>query len=70
MTTPDARRALPFSPGELVYQSTPYIYTSGTVPVKERDAEFVFYQTWTDARAEQKNVDVSYSHFNPILQRE
>ena len=50
--------ALPFSESEKLLQSPPYIYTSGTVPVNERDADYVFYQSWTDARAEQKNVDV------------
>ena len=58
MPSQETRFALPFSPAEKLLQSPPYIYTSGTVPVKERDADYVFYQTWTDARVEQKNVDV------------
>ena len=58
MFTAEARRALPFSDLEKHYQETPYIYTSGTVPLKEKDAEYVFYQTWSDGRVQQKNVDV------------
>ena len=38
--------------------SAPYIYTSGTVPVKEKDADYIFYQTWSDGRVQQKNCDV------------
>jgi hypothetical protein len=58
MASADQRRAIPFSPAEKALQEPPYIYTSGTIPIKERDAEYVFYQTWTDARVTQKNVDV------------
>lgn len=60
MPTQETRVALPFSPAEKLLQSPPYIYTSGTVPIKERDADYVFYQSWTDARVEQKNVDVTF----------
>jgi hypothetical protein len=58
MVSAAIRMALPFSPAERLLQIPPYIHTSGTVPVKEKDADYVFYQTWTDARVEQKNVDV------------
>lgn len=58
MASAEARRALPFSPTEKALQEPPYIYTSGTVPIAEKDAEYVFYQTWTDGRVEQKNIDV------------
>lgn len=58
MPSADERRALPFSAAEKALQEPPYVYTCGTIPVKERDTEYVFYQTWTDARVKQKNVDV------------
>jgi hypothetical protein len=58
MSSADARRALPFSEAELLLQGPPYIYTSGTVPLKEKDAEFVFYQTWRDGRVQQRDIDV------------
>jgi len=58
MASAEARRAVPFSEEEKTMQSPPYKYTSGTVPVKEKDADFIFYQTWSDARVEQKNCDV------------
>jgi len=58
MYSAEARRALPFSDLEKHYQEAPYIYTNGTVPLKEKDAEYVFYQTWSDGRVPQKNVDV------------
>lgn len=58
MASADQRRAIPFSAAEKALQEPPYVYTSGTIPVKERDADYVFYQTWTDARVPQKNVDV------------
>ena len=58
MASADQRRAIPFSAGEKALQEPPYVYTSGTIPVTERDAEYVFYQTWTDGRVPQKNVDV------------
>ena len=58
MASAESRRALPFSDAEKVMQSAPYKYTSGTVPVKEKDADYIFYQTWSDARVEQKNCDV------------
>jgi hypothetical protein len=58
MTSAKGRRALPFSAEEKILQEAPYIYTSGTVSVKEQDADYVFYQTWSDGRVEQKNVDV------------
>jgi hypothetical protein len=64
MASAEARLALPFSESEKLLQSPPYIYTSGTVPVKEIDADYVFYQSWTDARAKQKNVDVLSFHYN------
>ena len=64
MTSAETRKALPFSESEKVFQSPPYVYTSGTVPVKENDADYVFYQSWTDARAEQKNVDVLLFKYN------
>jgi len=60
MPTEAHRRSLPFTEEERVFQEPPYIYTSGTVPVKERDTEYVFYQTWTDARIEQQNADVPH----------
>jgi hypothetical protein len=59
MSTQEQRAALPFTEAERLFQGPPYIYTSGTVPVKERDADYIFYQTWTDARVEQRNADVS-----------
>jgi len=58
MATAEARRALPFSDAEKTMQSAPYKYTSGTVPVKEKDADYIFYQTWSDGRVQQKNCDV------------
>jgi hypothetical protein len=58
MASAEVRQALPFSPAEKTFQEPPYIYTSGTVPIAEKDADYVFYQTWTDGRVEQKNVDV------------
>jgi hypothetical protein len=58
MTTSEQRRNLPFSESEKLLQGAPYIYTSGTIPVKEKDAEFIFYQTWTDGRIQPKNIDV------------
>jgi len=58
MASADQRRAIPFSPSEKALQEPPYIYTSGTIPINELDADYVFYQTWTDARVPQKNVDV------------
>jgi hypothetical protein len=59
MPTQEERAALPFTEAERLFQGPPYIYTSGTVPVKEKDADYIFYQTWTDARVEQRNADVS-----------
>jgi hypothetical protein len=59
MASAEARQALPFSAAEKALQQAPYIYTSGTVPIAEKDAEYVFYQTWADGRVEQKNVDVA-----------
>jgi hypothetical protein len=59
MASAEARQALPFSAAEKALQQPPYIYTSGTVPIAEKDADYVFYQTWTDGRVEQKNVDVA-----------
>ena len=59
MPTQEQRAALPFSEAERLFQGPPYVYTSGTVPVTEKDAEYIFYQTWTDARVEQRNADVS-----------
>jgi hypothetical protein len=53
------RQALPFSAAEKVLQETPYIYTSGTVPFSESPHEWLFYQSWTDARVEPRNIDVS-----------
>ena len=58
MTSAETRLALPFSESEKIRQNPPYIYTNGTVPVKEKDADYIFYQAWADARADQKNVDV------------
>jgi hypothetical protein len=58
MPSQEKRASHPFSEEERLFQGPPYIYTSGTVPVKERDAEYVFYQTWTDARVAQRNADV------------
>jgi hypothetical protein len=59
MADAESRRAIPFSASELVYQSVPYIYTSGTVLINEPDAEYVFYQTWSDGRVPQKDIDVA-----------
>jgi hypothetical protein len=58
MASADQRRAIPFSTAEKALQEPPYVYTSGTIPVDERDAEYVFYQTWADGRVPQNNVDV------------
>src|SRR6266496_5293698 len=58
MASAETRLALPFSESEKILQSPPYIHTSGTVPVKEMDADHIFYQSWTDGRAEKKDVDV------------
>lgn len=62
MVSAENRRIIPFSTAEKVLQKVPYIYTSGTIPVKERDADYVFYQTWSDGRVEQRNVDVIIYH--------
>ena len=59
MASGEERQALPFSAAEKVFQEPPYIYTSGTVPVKEVHADYIFYQTWADGRVQQKNVDVT-----------
>ena len=64
MASAETRKALAFSESEKVFQSPPYIYTSGTVPVKENDVDYVFYQSWTDSRVEQKNVDVVTFKYN------
>ena len=59
MASAEARQALPFSAAEKALQQPPYIYTSGTVPIAEKDADYVYYQTWTDGWVEQKHVDVA-----------
>ena len=63
MPSAKTRLALPFSESEKRLQIPPYIYTSATIPVKEKDADYVFYQSWSDSRAQQKNVDVPVVSF-------
>jgi len=58
MAYAESRRALPFSDSEKLLQGPPYLYTSGTVPLKENDADYIFYQTWRDGRVKQRDIDV------------
>jgi hypothetical protein len=62
-STADRRRTLPFSEAEKVRQASPYIYTTGTVPLTEKGIDYLFYQTWTDGRVKQQNLDVWFIQF-------